>query len=306
MLVGKIRAIQLDYTESHKHLMQAIRKAPHAPMAAGFQQAVLFRFSFLGAASFSSCPFPFLFRAIKVHKLSVIVQLLLGEIPERSTFRQPVLKKPLLPYLHITQGKRFFCCRLFFRLRAASKLFSPFLFKAVRIGDLLAFQKAMQEHGAQFQKDKTYTLILRLRHNVIKTGIRMVSLSYSRIPLKDLCQKLHLETEEDVEFIVAKVCSALFLSFFLFHPFSHLLFFIYFFYSLKQAIRDGVIDASLDHQAKFMKSKANSLKFYFHIFFFYSFFNNVSSFFFHHPRKSSTSTPPMNLRSPFTRESAFA
>jgi len=39
-LLGKIRAIQLDYTESHKHLMQAIRKAPQAPMAAGFQQAV--------------------------------------------------------------------------------------------------------------------------------------------------------------------------------------------------------------------------------------------------------------------------
>jgi len=69
----------------------------------------------------------------------------------------------------------------------------------------LAFQSAMQEHSLQFQKDKTYTLILRLRHNVIKTGIRMVSLSYSRIPLKELCQKLHLETVEDAEFIVAKV-----------------------------------------------------------------------------------------------------
>jgi len=153
LFLGKIRAIQLDYTEAHKHLMQALRKAPQSPMAPGFQQAV--------------------------SKLLIIVQLLLGEIPERSVFRQPVLRKPLVPYLHITQ--------------------------AVRVGDLPAFLRAMQEYSAQFQKDKTYTLILRLRHNVIKTGIRMVSLSYSRIPLKDICTKLHLDTEEDAEFIVAKV-----------------------------------------------------------------------------------------------------
>lgn len=55
----------------------------------------------------------------------------------------------------------------------------------------------------------------------------MVSLSYSRIPLKDICHKLHLDNEEDAEFIVSK------------------------------AIRDGVIDASLDHQHKFMKSKVS-------------------------------------------------
>lgn len=68
-------------------------------------------------------------------------------------------------------------------------------------------------------------MILRLRHNVIKTGIRMISLSYSKISLRDICLKLHLDSEEDAEFIVAK------------------------------AIRDGVIDASLDHVQGFMKSK---------------------------------------------------
>lgn len=44
-----------------------------------------------------------------------------------------------------------------------------------------------------------------LRHNVIKTGLRMISISYSRISLKDICLKLHLDSEEDAEYIVAKV-----------------------------------------------------------------------------------------------------
>lgn len=96
---------------------------------------------------------------------------------------------------------------------------------AVRVGDLNKFQEGLAQYDAVFKKDKTYTLILRLRHNVIKTGIRMISLSYSKISLRDICIKLHLDSEEDAEFIVAK------------------------------AIRDGVIDATLDHSKGFMKSK---------------------------------------------------
>ena len=38
--VGRIKAIQLDYTASHTHLLQAIRKAPQNAVTAGFQQAV--------------------------------------------------------------------------------------------------------------------------------------------------------------------------------------------------------------------------------------------------------------------------
>ncbi|CAG8461882.1 8713_t:CDS:10 [Funneliformis caledonium] len=173
--LGRIKAIQLDYTASHTHLNQAIRKAPQNTVTAGFQQAV--------------------------YKLSIIVHLLMGEIPERSIFRQPVLKKPLVPYLHIVQ--------------------------AVRIGDLSNFQEEIAKYGDVFRKDKNFTLILRLRHNVIKTGIRMISLSYSRISLRDICLKLHLDSEKDAEYIVSK------------------------------AIRDGVIDAIIDHEKGFMKSKEN-------------------------------------------------
>ncbi|KAI8883634.1 hypothetical protein K501DRAFT_219032 [Backusella circina FSU 941] len=171
--LGRIKALQLDYTAAHTYLTQAIRKAPQNNVTAGFQQTV--------------------------YKFFIVVQLLMGEIPERSLFRQPILKRALLPYLAITQ--------------------------AVRVGDLNKFQEGLAQYDANFKKDKTYTLILRLRHNVIKTGIRMISLSYSKISLRDICIKLHLDSEEDAEFIVAK------------------------------AIRDGVIDASLDHTKGFMKSK---------------------------------------------------
>lgn len=47
-------------------------------------------------------------------------------------------------------------------------------------------------------------LILRLRHNVIKTGLRAIALSYSRISLADVAAKLTLGSREDAEFIVAK------------------------------------------------------------------------------------------------------
>lgn len=171
--LGRIRAIQLNYTESHTHLQHAIRRAPPEHIAPGFVQTV--------------------------HKYFVVVELLMGDIPERSIFRRPVLRKALGPYFQIVQ--------------------------AVRIGDLEAFQTALDQHSKRFAQDGTQSLILRLRHNVIKTALRMISLAYSRISLKDICLKLHLDSEEDNEYIVAK------------------------------AIRDGVIDAEVDHKKGWMKSR---------------------------------------------------
>jgi 26S proteasome regulatory subunit N3 len=68
-------------------------------------------------------------------------------------------------------------------------------------------------------------LVCRLRRNVIKTGLRKINLSYSRISFADICAKLHLDSEVDAEFIVAK------------------------------AIRDGVIDATIDHENRYLRSK---------------------------------------------------
>ena len=89
---------------------------------------------------------------------------------------------------------------------------------AVRTGSLQQFQTTLKEYQAQFTSDKTYTLIVRLRQNVIKTGVRRLSLSYSRISLRDICVKLNLDSEEDAEYIVGK------------------------------AIRDGVIEGKVVHE----------------------------------------------------------
>jgi 26S proteasome regulatory subunit N3 len=171
--LGRIRAIQLQYTEAHSHLIGATRKSPTSHSARGFYQSS--------------------------HKLLVVVELLMGDIPDRSIFRQPALEKSMHPYLLLAQ--------------------------AVSVGDLDGFLNIVNTHSAAFRKDGTYTLILRLRQNVIKTGIRMMSLSYSRISLRDICLRLGLDSEESAEYIVAK------------------------------AIRDGVIEATLDHEHGFMKSK---------------------------------------------------
>jgi len=171
---GKIKSVQLDYTEAYRCLLGAIRKAPQNS-AKGFRQAV--------------------------HKLACIVQLLMGEIPERSIFRQPGLKSALSPYLQLTQ--------------------------AVRIGDLAEFHNVVNKYGNTFRADKTFTLIQRLRHNVIKTGLRKINVAYNKISFEDICSKLSLDSPEDAEFIVAK------------------------------AIRDGVINATIDHEGKFIQSKEN-------------------------------------------------
>ncbi|KAG1876922.1 PCI domain-containing protein [Suillus tomentosus] len=169
--LGRIKAVQLNYTAAHTNLQQAIRRAPAAKTAPGFYQVV--------------------------HKLFVIVELLMGDIPDRGLFRHPVLEKALSAYFDIV--------------------------KAVRTGSLSEFQTTLNKHAAQFEADKTYTLIVRLRQNVIKTGIRRLSLSYSRISLRDICLKLHLDSEEDAEYIVGK------------------------------AIRDGVIEGRIVHEKGWME-----------------------------------------------------
>ena len=75
--LGRINAIQLDYTEAEKHLVQSIRKAPSS--AVGFRQTV--------------------------EKLRVTVELLLGNIPERQLFLQQADKEALKPYFELTKCK---------------------------------------------------------------------------------------------------------------------------------------------------------------------------------------------------------
>ncbi|XP_020596835.1 probable 26S proteasome non-ATPase regulatory subunit 3 [Phalaenopsis equestris] len=172
--LGKIRTIQLEYTDAKESLLQAARKAPVA--ARGFR--------------------------IQCNKWAVIVRLLLGEIPERTVFMQKGMKKALTPYFELTN--------------------------AVRIGDLELFRTVAEKFSTTFSSDRTNNLIVRLRHNVIRTGLRNISISYSRISLSDVAKKLRLHSDNpvaDAESIVAK------------------------------AIRDGAIDATIDHANGWMISK---------------------------------------------------
>ena len=80
----------------------------------------------------------------------------------------------------------------------------------MRSGELDKFQSIKDKYMDQFKEDRTFTLILRLHHNVIKTAIRRISLAYSRISLKDVAKKLGLGNNDNpdhiaAEYIIAKV-----------------------------------------------------------------------------------------------------
>ncbi|RLV92142.1 putative 26S proteasome regulatory subunit rpn3 [Spathaspora sp. JA1] len=127
-------------------------------------------------------------------KLSIVIELLMGDIPELKIFKENNFE----PYFNVT--------------------------RAVRLGDLNLFGEVLKKYESSFKNDDNFTLVSRLRQNVIKTGIRIISLSYSKISLKDICIKLHLDSEESTEYIVSK------------------------------AIRDGVIEATINHQKGYMQS----------------------------------------------------
>ena len=77
--LGRIKVVQLNYSDAYTNLQQAIRRAPPAKTAPGFFQAV--------------------------HKFFIVVELLMGDIPDRSLFRHPVLENALAGYFQIVKGK---------------------------------------------------------------------------------------------------------------------------------------------------------------------------------------------------------
>jgi len=170
--LGRIKAIQLEYSEAQARLIQSLRKGPE-----------------VGAKAFRA----------QVLKLQVIIELLMGDIPNRQIFSNPDFKQALLPYYQIVT--------------------------CVKSGDMDTFKALLLKYQALFQNDKNLTLIQRLRHTVIKFGLKKINISYSKISLADIAKKLSLESVEETEQIVAK------------------------------AIRDGVIEAILDHDNQTMRSQ---------------------------------------------------
>ena len=122
----------------------------------------------------------------------------MGEIPKRHVFFTKGMKIELAPYLAITQ--------------------------AVRRGDLAVYTKVVSEQSARLQLDDTYTLISRLAQQVVKAGLRKLHVSYSRLSLKDVAERLGLPSATSAEFVVAK------------------------------AVRDGVLDATIHHEEGYVQS----------------------------------------------------
>lgn len=135
---------------------------------------------------------------IQALKLRIIVTLLMGEIPDRSLFSDPDTKGDLYPYFIIVQK--------------------------VREGNLEEFLRVCSDYEELFKKNDNYNLLIRLRHNVIKFGLRKINASYSRISLADVMTKLGLQSVEETESIVTK------------------------------AIRDKVIDAAIDREQGELKT----------------------------------------------------
>lgn len=144
--MGRIKAISLEYTEALICLNQSQRKGPE-----------------IGAFGFR----------LQVQKLLLIVQLLMGEIPNRQIFSQKDFQKPLYPYFQIVN--------------------------TVKQGDMEKFKQLVDKYHKVFQADKVLTLIIRLKHTVIKFGLKKINISYSRISLADIMSKLSLESIEETE-----------------------------------------------------------------------------------------------------------
>jgi len=168
---GRIQALRLEYTKAFSNLSQSLRKAP-TNTGVGFR--------------------------IAAQRLLVVVQLLMGEIPERNVFFTKGVQKEMSPYLAIAQ--------------------------AVRRGDLTVFTKVVSEHSSRLQLDGTFTLISRLAQQVVKAGLRKLHVSYSRLSLQDVADRLGLPSAASAEFVVAK------------------------------AVRDGVLDATIYHEEGYVQS----------------------------------------------------
>jgi len=170
--LGTINAIQMNYSEAYVNLTNSIRKSPEK-----------------SGDDFKSM----------VQRLMIIVEVLMGEVPDISKILANEYQLRLLkPYFE--------------------------LIKSVKKGNLKEFALTINKYEKTFLKDKLYNLIHRLRHVVIKIGLRKINLSYSKISLKDITEKLNLESEKDTEYIIAK------------------------------AIRDGVFLAKINHEEGYVQS----------------------------------------------------
>lgn len=150
---ARIAAVVGNYFEAAEDLSQALRKVPHGHFALNF--------------------------ILSATKFSIVVQLLRGEIPDRSTFN--LHERALKPYLELTQS--------------------------VRLGELAHFQQVVARHISIWAQDGTKILIERLHESVLRVGLRRLQQAYIKITFADIAKKLGLPSEQDALVLVQKALS---------------------------------------------------------------------------------------------------
>ena len=146
---GRVKAVRREYSDALNRLNQAIRKSPDS--ANGFR--------------------------LQCQKIAIVVELLMGEVPNREIFTDKLI------FAHASTYYR--------------------LIQSVLEGSLANFDAMVQANKTTFQKDRLYGLVLRLNQIVIRIGLRKIYLAYSKISLADVAAKLNI-SPDDVEFVVAK------------------------------------------------------------------------------------------------------
>lgn len=195
-----VNAMQLSYSESYQQLTHSLRKSPQLKIIEKNENDnnKMEIDQENGNKIVQEIGKGFVRKEIK---LLSIVTMLMGEAPDIKLFYNPFVKTVIKPYVIICQ--------------------------AVQRGDLKKYQEVYEKYKKLFERDRLNSFIERLRHNVIKIGLHKITLSYDRISLEDITNKLHFESVEDAEYICSKT------------------------------IYDGVIDAELDNEKKLLITKEN-------------------------------------------------
>jgi hypothetical protein len=177
---GRVKAVQLNYTASYGLLLAAQRKAPQQ-RARGFRIAVL--------------------------KLATVVQLLMGDIPDKSTLTSPDTAVAVSPFAHArrqflallpltapraagTRTWRLLCAAASSRHSRESASRQALVYSTVHqhFSTALAAHashritsppphliNSVYQHAAVFARDGLRTLVARLRVSVIKAGLRKIA-----------------------------------------------------------------------------------------------------------------------------------
>lgn len=102
---------------------------------------------------------------------------------------------------------------------------------AVRDGELHEYSKVVETNKAAYQRHGTFSLVLRLRQTVLRTGLKHIARAYDRIPLADVCAKLGLDSIAEAETVVC------------------------------QGIADGVLSGTVDHETKILNCRTSEVRF---------------------------------------------